>query len=1020
MVSSTNKHSIPQGRAVDSTQVPLRFGLTRDFAVSGLVSGTDPNFPLELWDKLLPQCVMTLNLLRRSRVNPKLSAYAMIHGSFDFNKTPLAPAGTKVVIHVKADVRPAHTPHGVDGYYLGPAMEHYRCYRVWAKDTRAERITDTLAWFPWYVNMPSINDDALMIAALNDITRLLKQPVYDGQGGPVADSHLQELRRVASIFDKTQETAPEPRVPSTNPSEKPSVDALEPRVSIETASVSSNAPINAPSQAPTLAIVDPSPTTATTPATTATAPRTGNLRPSKYLVETVLDDDDDDAIDAERNPNADTSMDDTSVDSASTTETESTNTNDHGASAPSIQFKDPIDDSGNQDDDSASGWTYINRTRRPAQRRRNAKRAKKLAVAVSKQTAEEKATFAKANPLRVPPEQTRVLSDFERRRLTDKEQKRIAYNRKGAAAGATTRARNNIHKPSQKNVAYVVIDEETGEALEFRHLIEGKESDKWEAAMAKEIGRLTQGCKQHGIEGTDTMKFISYDDLPADRKATYSRIVASIRNEKADPYRVRITAGGDKIDYPGDVASPAAELTTIKILFNSTISTPGARFMCADISNFYLGTPMLRKEYMMLPMKVIPQCIREEYDVDQLEKKGKVLAEISNTIYGLPQAGLLSYLRLLKLLNKHGYHCDPHTPGLFTHEYRPIAFCLVVDDFGVKYIGREHAEHLMSVLESQYKITKDWDGKRYVGINLKWDYDKRTVQLSMPEYVSNALTRFQHPTPKRKQHAPHPWVEPTYGAKQQLVEDDTTELIGPERQQRLREVVSVFLYYARAVDPTMLVALGSLAARQSAPTEATWKAMNQFLDYAASYPKAVIEYHASGMFLATHANASFLSESKARSRFSDFHFLTDPPANPLVAPTHESTPPPENGAIHVGAQILKNVVSSVAKAELGGAFNGACNATPFRQALETLGHLQPPTPIQTDNCTAAGIANQSIKHKRSKAMDMRFYWLVDRVKQGQFFVFWRRGCDNLADYFTKHHAPKHHRLMRPRYIKPGT
>lgn len=75
--------------------------------------------------------------------------------------------------------------------------------------------------------------------------------------------------------------------------------------------------------------------------------------------------------------------------------------------------------------------------------------------------------------------------------------------------------------------------------------------------------------------------------------------------------------------------------------------------------------------------------------------------------------------------------------------------------------------------------------------------------------------------------------------------------------------------------------------------------------------------------------------------------------------------------------------------------------------------------MKTDNACAAGIANKTVKQKRSKAMDMRFDWIRDRVKQGQFFVYWRKGEENLADYFTKHHPVEHHRKMRPTYLHTG-
>jgi hypothetical protein len=84
--------------------------------------------------------------------------------------------------------------------------------------------------------------------------------------------------------------------------------------------------------------------------------------------------------------------------------------------------------------------------------------------------------------------------------------------------------------------------------------------------------------------------------------------------------------------------------------------------------------------------------------------------------------------------------------------------------------------------------------------------------------------------------------------------------------------------------------------------------------------------------------------------------------------------------------------------------------------LEDMGHPQGPTLIEADNACAVGLANDTVKQKRSKAIDMRFYWVRDRVKQGQFIIYWRKGSDNIADYFTKHHPPSHHRRLRARYL----
>ena len=108
-------------------------------------------------------------------------------------------------------------------------------------------------------------------------------------------------------------------------------------------------------------------------------------------------------------------------------------------------------------------------------------------------------------------------------------------------------------------------------------------------------------------------------------------------------------------------------------------------------------------------------------------------------------------------------------------------------------------------------------------------------------------------------------------------------------------------------------------------------------------------------------------------------------------------------------------MSSAAESEVGGLYLNAREAISLIYTLEELGHIQDPVPMKTDNSTANGIINQTVKLKRAKAFDMRFWWLVDR--NGTLFkVYWAPGDENLADYFTKNHRPSHHKKLRPIYI----
>ena len=221
------------------------------------------------------------------------------------------------------------------------------------------------------------------------------------------------------------------------------------------------------------------------------------------------------------------------------------------------------------------------------------------------------------------------------------------------------------------------------------------------------------------------------------RNCTYGKFVCKVRPEKTkEPNRTRLTVGGNLINYPWDVSTATAEMLLVKLFFNSVISMRGACFMSIDIKNFYLGMPMKRKEYMRLKISDIPQVIIEEYNLKEMvTPDGWVYVEISHGMYGLPQSGKIAQEQLEKRLNKKGYHQSTVIPGFWTHEWRPISFTLVVDDFGVKYQGKEHADHLLKTIEKDYECTADWEGKRYIGLTLDWDYIGREVHFSMPGYI---------------------------------------------------------------------------------------------------------------------------------------------------------------------------------------------------------------------------------------------------------------------------------------------
>eukprot|EP00804_Cyclotella_cryptica_P027244 CCRYP_014352-RA/>CCRYP_014352-RA protein AED:0.30 eAED:0.30 QI:0/0/0/1/1/1/2/0/568 len=450
------------------------------------------------------------------------------------------------------------------------------------------------------------------------------------------------------------------------------------------------------------------------------------------------------------------------------------------------------------------------------------------------------------------------------------------------------------------------LDKSTGKLLNYCQLLRHPvHHGDWTISSTNQFGRLAQGVGGR-IRGTDTIRFIHKADIPHDRHKdiTYGSFVCTVRHEKAKPSVTCFTIGGDGFNYPGKVATPTTKMRTTKLLFNGVISTRGAKFMTMDISNFYLITPLPRPEYLCLKLSNIRKEIIEEYHLQDLIKlDGTIYVFVCLGMYGLSQVGLLDNEILKKRLNAHRYCQSPLVPRLWSHEWQPIQFTLVVNDFGIKYVGTKHPQHLLTALQDHYKVTTDWTSSRYIGVTLDWDYVKRRVHLSMPGYVDKALHQFQHAKPTAPQHAPFPSKPINYGARKHYIKTPSTS--PPLDHKKFnQQACGKFLFLERAVDPTLLCPISAITSQSAKPTLDTLHQMKQLLDYIATQDKAVLTYNASNMVLA-HSDASYLSKRGAHSQAGGHFFLS---SNAEI--------PPNNVAVLNIAHITKHVMASATEAKL--------------------------------------------------------------------------------------------------------
>ncbi len=217
-----------------------------------------------------------------------------------------------------------------------------------------------------------------------------------------------------------------------------------------------------------------------------------------------------------------------------------------------------------------------------------------------------------------------------------------------------------------------------------------------------------------------------------------------------------------------------------------------------------------------MPIALFPKWIMKQYKLMKHVLNGFIYLKMQRAVWGLPQAGILANKFLQQHLLPHGYYKFINTSGLWKHETRLISFTLVVDDFGVKYIGKEHVEHLIQCIKQQYELTEDWTGYLYCGIKLKWDNKVQMVDLSMPGYIKQLLLKYKHCMPTKPQHCPYAPAPKQYGAKAQApLPVNISPKLSPKEIKEIHRVIGSILYYAQAVDITVLMALSSIAIEQS-------------------------------------------------------------------------------------------------------------------------------------------------------------------------------------------------------------
>jgi hypothetical protein len=928
-------------------------------------AGFHKDCPSTLIDRCLFQVELTLNLMHPFEHDRSISAHHGIWGHrFDFAKHPIAPIGAKVLTWDSPSHRGSWADHGIEGVYLGPAKRHFRGFNIWVPQTAAKRVSGTVWWFL----KPFLPDDDLLdpkndhilyppsrerISPQSNGEDLLGRCFLEPKMGVCCITHLGPVQ---SSQDKLAPSL-HYRSIKTHGEYFATVDQIATWIRDGPLLVK---PVQEQSCEPIATVTYPT-----------FLPRSHQMAmPSSEGMAPVSETHTNDVVRENPQP-LPTSPD---VDAPLPLRRSQRKRKAPDFLKPKFKGKVYIATStrvsGKQRVPITLEYTGKERVSQPEMKiRRLAQMQDK-----SKPPAYEEMFWRHRKTLRI------------------QRNKRVGWwdlfhiNKPKSAEAMNVNAETDFYKrdmpkPSLPPVLpngplNLNVD---GSTITYKKSHQGPNAIQWAQADAEELERLFK---------SGTLRPILFHDIPPDKDATYVNPICSekLKDDGALKLRTRATIGGDRIDYPYSTTAVTAELESIKILINAMISDNVA-FSTVDIEDFYLGTLLPHPEYIRIPAKFIPKKVMRFYQLKKFLHKGAVYCVVLKTHYGLPQAGALSQARLFQHLEQHGYHQLFHAPALFRNKNGTIRFALVVDDFAVVWSTSIAMTHFLRTLRKLYTIKVDYNGGKYLGLTIDIDRRQRHVTLSMPGYVAKLLKRVR-PDGIKGATTPSIYTAPNYkkpGTQNATV--DVSPLASPAQQHELQVVVGTLLYYARTVDPTILTAVHALGSVQSKPTLNDMRRLERLLQYVAIHQNHGLRFHASTMQLQIQSDASYLCRTKARSVLGGLHYL--------------GTLDQINGPFFCTSKVISCVVSSAAEAELGAAFQNAQKGAQFRNTLIEIGYPQQPTPILVDNTVAEGLARDTINARRSKSMDVRFFWLRDRVRQAQFCISHLAGRFNISDFFTK-------------------
>jgi hypothetical protein len=967
------------------------------------------DFPMDRWDLLLPHIETTLNLLHPFEDDNMKSAYeGIFRHKYDFLQHPMGPAGTLLYVFEPPSARETWATHGEVGFLLGSAMDTYRSYNCLIKSTGSRRVSNTVQFFPEPLHMPGSSKEEQFAKTLLETQKLVKESSI---GRPAINKILQRLdTAIATLTSATTTDPPIQSADGLSDEEAKRINATAQNTASPAQGHEASTKERHPS---THSDSGPSSKYAvTTPQTQGqkdnaqeqrvTRQRVNRQRVTQQRVHSKAAEHADDREKEAENTPATTSV---------------TQPGENNPLQKRRQRKKRAKAFKRRPKESQF------RTLLPAERRdnQNAKYIERIGCKWTDVQTGEKFQItnvvmpnkAKGPGSKTPhfefiplPQAGLPIAEY----TYDHTRCHEIMDQKGYARWGRN-AFSAAIRASEPYDGRPLNQQPDGKKLNLHSELKGPHSRYWKLADREEKIRLLD---------SGTIKPVKRNVIPRGETITYynpqcKQKLANVEDEQFIEYRVRGTYGGDKSGYKGVTSSQTAEYLTTKVLINATLSDrihkdPDTKFATADMVDFYLGAMLDQPGYLGMKAATFSQEIIDMYSLrNYIDDNGTIYFQVVKCMYGHPASGRLSNKKLVSILKDAGYHEDALVDCLFRHETRNITFALVVDDMGIKYARVEDVEHLAATIAPHWKVKLDYTGSQFLGMNLKWEYERKPkprVTITSPTVIPKAIARFRD-KPSQGRETPTPYTDPTYGKRVQMAPFDDSPLAPAASIQRAQEINGVLSHYARVVDYSLLEGVTRLAMTQAQPTVDTMTRIEHILDYTERYPENGIIFEASDMILTSHADASYQSLPGSRSKLGGAHYFANVNDPPNI----------NNGLVAAQSAVIKVVCSGASEAEYAALYSVGQTTYFIRLIAEACGYPQPATTIYTDNEVAMGIANRSVKIKRSKSIEKSFHWIRDRVDSGELVIKWVPSEHNIADYFTKALPRQRHLQLRPRIIQ---